>query len=411
MNSKLEEFGKDVGAFLRGVLGKEAAEPAGKGEWQHGSEPAASGEWGAPEKSRGGPWNGGGDSDPNLVFPADYKLWADMNNAPKLIPGHLLVVHLATSTCYQVDPATGNATLLFTLRWGPRTFAWRAIADTDGTIYCSVSGTLASVQGAIPPGYAPPAARFNYWGAIVQIDHRRGKMRTLVETKLPGVGEVLDPHGIQFIDGNRLLVADFQGFEPGGCIYAVDKRSGDLEVISKNGLFTVPVSALMDSDGVVWVANADMTEENDGEIIRIEKGGRQSVFLPPSGKNSGQVVGLLQSYKAEELIVFRCEWPNVRGNSAVFTINKKTKKIKELFRSRVDDPRFYNTNGDVSGKMLWFGESVHKEIIGYNLETNKIETRIDFRPVAGGWHGMLDSYDGIESVTVIPPIKADQTVS
>lgn len=409
MNSKLEDFGKDVGSFLRGVLTSDGTEAQGKSAGPRGNEPAGGGDWATPEQARNS-WGGGGAGDPNAVFPPEYKLWSDMNNAPKLIPGHLLVVHLATSTCYQVDPASGNATLLFTLRWGPRTFMWRAIADSDGTIYCSVSGTLASVQGDIPPGYAPPAARFNYWGAIVQIDHRHGRMRTLVETKLPGIGEVLDPHGMQMIKGNKLLVSDFQGFEPGGCIYTVDKRNGDLEVLSKDGLFTVPVSALMDPEGVVWVANADMTAENDGEIIRLEKDGKQTVFLPPAGKNSGQVVGLLQSYKPDELVVFRCEWPNVRGNSAVFTINKKTKKIRELFRSRVDDPRFYNTNGDVAGKMLWFGESVHKEIIGYNLETNKIEARLDFRPVAGGWHGMLDSYDGIESVTVIPPIDTDQSV-
>jgi hypothetical protein len=61
--------------------------------------------------------------------------------------------------------------------------------------------------------------------------------------------------------------------------------------------------------------------------------------------------------------------------------------------------------------MLWFGESVRKEIIGYNLETGKVEATIDFRPVAGGWRGMLDSYDGIESVTVIPKITVDQTIN
>ncbi|MGJ0535591.1 hypothetical protein [Methylocystis sp.] len=235
-------------------------------------------------------------------------------------------------------------------------------------------------------------------------------MRTLVETKLPGVGNVIDPHGMQMLKDDKLLVSDFQGFEPGGCVYTVDKKTGDLQVISKDGLFTVPVSAVEDADGTIWVANADMTEQNDGEIIKVDKGGKQSVFLPWSGKNSGQIVGMLQSNKPDELVVFRCEWPNVRGNSAVFIINKKSKDMRKIFESSADDPRFYNTNGDVAGDMLWFGESVRKEIIGYNLDTNKIVATLDFRPVAGGWRGMLDSYDGIESVTVVPPIGVEQNV-
>jgi hypothetical protein len=97
-------------------------------------------------------------------FPDSYDLWIDINNAPKLVPGHLLVVHLRTSSCYQVDPSTGDATLLFQVNWGPRTFLWRAIATDQGKIYCSVSGTIAGSDGQTPPGYRPQAALFKYWG-------------------------------------------------------------------------------------------------------------------------------------------------------------------------------------------------------------------------------------------------------
>lgn len=399
MSNDFERLGRNLGDLLRGLLGSSSERLPQERKPQGGNgEP----DWGSTGIGpQPGQWN--------EQFPPDFRLWGDINNAPKLIPGHLLVVHLATSTCYQVDPESGDCTLLFTLRWGPRTFMWRAIADSDGLIYCSVSGTLASTTGAIPPGYAPPAAKFRYWGAIVRIDHRRGTITPLVETKIPSTGDVLDPHGMQMIGEDRLLVADFQGFEPGGAIYTVNKQSGLLQVISKDGLFKVPVSALQDADGTIWVANADMTEQNDGEIIRVSPDGRQSAFLPWSGKNTGQVVGLLQSYKADELVVFRCEWPNLRGNSAVFTINKKSKKIEYLLRSSVDEPRFYNTNGDVSGTMLWFGESVRKEIIGYDLKAKAVVKTIDFRGVAGGWRGMADSYDGIESVTVIPIQGRDTT--
>jgi hypothetical protein len=315
------------------------------------------------------------------------------------MPGHLLVVHLAKNYCYQVDPKTGESTFLFSLNWGAtRTFFWRAIADVDGSIYCSVSGAVV--------GLNPPRAKFHYWGAVAKINHRLGSITKLAETQIPGQGVVLDPHGMQLLEGNRLLVCDFQGFkkegEHGGAVYLIDRTSGALQVLARSGFFNVPVNALLDSDGILWVASADMTEQNDGEVIRVDKNGKQEVFLPSPGKNSGQVVGILQSYKPEELIIFRCEWPNVRGNSAVFALNKKTAEKRMFFQSSPDDPRFYNTNGDVSGKILWFAESVRKQLIGFDLEREKIIAEIDLGPVVGEARGMIDSYDGLESVTVVP---------
>jgi len=402
MSNDARELGSIFRGFLEGLLGQPAA---------GGAAPAAGGR-------PGGDWEGGasdrtadasgGWSTSSGEFPPDYAVWMDVNNAPKLIPGHLLVVHLATSTCYQVDPETGDATMIFAVHWGPRTFLWRTIAAPNGKIYCSLSGTVAGSDRQTPPGYQPQQALFNYWGAVLEIDHRRGQMRVIVETKVPGVGPVRDPHGMQLLPDGRLLVCDFQGFAKGGAIYIVDPVSGAIEMVSESDNFLVPVSALLDADGRLWVANADMTAENDGEIMRFEPDGSEFILVPRSGKNNGQLVGVLQSNKDEELVVFRCEWPNVRGNSAVFLVGKNTGEIEEIFGSSSDDPRFYNTNGDVSGDMLWFGESVRKEIVGYNLRTREIEKVIDFRPVAGGWRGMIDSYDGIESVTVIPEITVSQ---
>ncbi len=46
----------------------------------------------------------------------------------------------------------------------------------------------------------------------------------------------------------------------------------------------------------------------------------------------------------------------------------KTSGVTEtLFHSTVEEPAFYNTNGDVAGDILWFGESVKKEVIGFDL--------------------------------------------
>ncbi len=156
---------------------------------------------------------------------------------------------------------------------------WRAIVDSDGTIYCSVSGTVASIHGAIPPGFGPPAAKFGYWGAIVRIRHKEGIIQPIVETPSPGQGVVVDPHGMQNLDKNTLLVCDFDDFGGGGTVYKVGKRTGAVDVISQSKTFDTPVSAYQDSNGVLWVANADMSEQNDGEIIRIAPGGVETIVL------------------------------------------------------------------------------------------------------------------------------------
>ena len=394
-----ERFGKDLADFLRGFLNNSSpsvtAPKTEIGDW---ATPPDSSVKKKPEDS----WNNS--TTPATEFPPDFELWADFNNAHKLIPGNLLVVHLGTNRVFQVDIKTGDPVFMFSLNWGQKTFPWRAIADVDGHIYCSMSGTLASTHGHIPAGYRAPAAKFDYWGAIVKINHREGTLKVLAETKVPGQGLVRDPHGMQLLANGKLLVCDFQGFGGGGAVYTVDKDTGETEAIIEGGLLNqTPVSALLDTDNVLWVANADMSDQNDGEIIRIDLATKkQTVFLKRGGKNKGQVVGVLQAPKKDELIVFRCEWPNIRGNGAVFLLNKKTGKTTDLFNSSTDDPRFPNTNGDVTGNILWFGESVRKEIIGYDILKRKIVSTFDFRGVAGGWRGMIDSYDGIESVTVIP---------
>lgn len=367
-----DQVGQMVGGFFRGFLGTSTSATTGQSETASGG------------------------------FPSGYELWGDINHAANLLEGHLLVVHLATNRCYVVDPKNGSITFLFSLHWGPRTFMWRAIADNDGTIYCSVSGTVASIDGAIPPVYAPPAAKFGYWGAVVRIRHKEGIIQPIVETPAPGQGDVVDPHGMQNLDKNSLLVCDFDDFGGGGSVYKVEKRTGTVDVLSRSKTFDTPVSAYQDSDGILWVASADMSEQNDGEIIRIAPDGSETIALPRGGRDSGQVVGVLPANDPSKLVVFRCEWPNLKGRSAVMLLDKNSGHTETLFQSTVEEPAFYNTNGDVAGDMLWFGESVKKEIVGYDLAAKSVVTRIDLLGIAGGCWGMTDSYDGIESVTVIP---------
>jgi hypothetical protein len=320
-------------------------------------------------------------------------LWGDINRAFPLVSGNLLAISLAKNICFQVDPESGVATFLFSVVWGPRTFFWRAVADRHGEIYLTASGTVTDTQ--------PQAARFGYWGAVGSLSHRHGGIVTVVDTSMDP--RVVDPHGIQILADGRMLVSDFVGFGGTGRIYIVHGRTGSIEVLADGGLLTTPVNAIRDDDGFIWVANADMSEGNDGEILRIDPDGRQSVLLPMSGRNSGQIVGMLQHPDKDYLIVFRCDWPWM-VHSAVLAVHKKTARTRVLFEGSAAHPKFYNTNGDIAGDMLWFGESVDKEILGYDLRKEEVVSRIDMRPYVGYQRGMVDSYDGIESVTVIPPI-------
>lgn len=382
--SDIERFGRDMGDFLRGFLSTPShtatSDPgSGYGPGDPGEQPASH-------------------------FPRDFELWADFNQAHKLKPGNLLAVHLRTNRVFQVDIHTGDIVFMFSLNWGPRTYVWKTVVDDEGSIYCSVSGSLSTKDGRVPPGYRTPVAKFGYWGAVVKVNHRRGELRVLAETKVPGVGPVLDPHGLQLLRNERkLLVCDYQGFGGGGAIYKLDVSTGALEMVVEQGLLNeTPVSAFQDTDGTLWVANTDMAND-DGEIIKIDPHARtQQVFLKREGRNSGGVCGVLPTADEKKLVIFRLDWPNVGGKSAVSLVDKESGMVEELFGSTVDDPRFYNTNGDVDGDVLWFGECVRKEIVGYDLRKRQVVKTIDFRPAAGGWSGMIDSYDSIETVTVIP---------
>ena len=92
-------------------------------------------------------------------------------------------------------------------------------------------------------------------------------------------------------------------------------------------------------------------------------------------------------------------------------LNKSSNKLETIFHGTEKDPKFYNTNGWVEGNILWFGESVNKEIFAYNLQKKEIVNVLSVRDVMQSYHGMVSSYDGIESVSVIPEIGINNLLS
>ena len=377
----IEKFGHDVGAFLRGLLSVDVtySEPSNKYHYESPS-PQEKGSTSSYRQVQKNTYNEGKNN---------YKIAGAFNQAAKLIPGNLLILCLPQNKCFQLDTESERITFLFDLRWGPQTFFWKAIVDVDGSIYCSVSGTVTSEQ--------PPIAQFGNWGAVTRVNHRIANIETLAE----GNG-VTDPYGLQLLEDKRLLVSDFNSFDGTGSIYILDPASRSVEIVAKGGRLKEPVSAVMDKNGLLWVANSDQTV-NDGEILRIDPGGTQTVILPRQGAGAGAVVGVLQSIKPEELVIFVNDWPEM-VNSSIFLLNKENGRKEILFQASSDEPQFYSTVGDIDGTTLWFGECVEGYIVGYDLERKEVLKRIYVGSLysMGGFKGMMHSYHGIESVTVIP---------
>lgn len=98
----------------------------------------------------------------------------------------------------------------------------------------------------------------------------------------------------------------------------------------------------------------------------------------------------------------RSEWPPLSGLNAVLLVNARTGKIDPVLTSTRENPRFFSTGFETNKKVLWLADSVRKELIGFDLATRRTVKAIDFRPVTGGWRGMRDSFDTMESVSVVP---------
>jgi hypothetical protein len=216
---------------------------------------------------------------------------------------------------------------------------------------------------------------------------------------------------MEILNDGRLLVCDFGGFGATGQIYTVDRITGEIRILAEGGMLRDPVSAHYDSDGTLWVANSYMhyyypvrgglLEKDDGEILCITPDGKQTVLVPRQSPANGSMVGIHASDNSDEIIAIKGDWP-LMETGAVLRVNKHTGRVETLLSAAPGDPKFYSTHVAISGHILWVGEGYYKQVIGYDLQRNAVVKVLDFSTVMGRYKGVASSFEGIESVSVVP---------
>ncbi|MBW4548591.1 MAG: hypothetical protein KME25_29795 [Symplocastrum torsivum CPER-KK1] len=327
--------------------------------------------------------------------PTIYAEIDDFNPGAILKPGNLLVTFQPRKACYQIDPESGDVEFLFSLRRKQGLFLWRAIADREGNIYCSYSGNII--------GQEPyQRAIFGTSGGVVRINYRRtDRVVPLAEDSVNvAVGDnVVDPLGMEFLENNRILVADFNGFGGTGFVYIINRFTGVRERTISSSLFIDPIKAVLDNDGFIWVANADQASQ-DGDVVCIDPNGKQTIIVQRQGKSVGALVDILQSQNPDELILIRDSLPALE-TSAILIMNKRNGEFDSIITASRGLPRFYS-QGYVDGNYLWVAESYENKILRIDLTTRSITQEIDATRIRGGIRGFRSSYDVIESISVIP---------
>ncbi|HJX82965.1 MAG TPA: hypothetical protein VJ723_01330 [Candidatus Angelobacter sp.] len=310
------------------------------------------------------------------------------NQAARLKPGNLLVTYPPKHACYQVDPKTGEIGILFSLRQDNGPFFWRAVADRQGAIYCTLSGGRTAANPI-------SQAIFGIGGFVVRVDHRSGRVDTLIEGKENGV---VDPCGIA-LNGNELIIADFylQGGPP-GLVYSIDKDTGLRKLLIEN--LNDPCSAFVDASGTLWIANG--LGDSDGDVLAVDPKGQVRAVLPRHGQGTGCVTGVCPSNDEKEVIVTKVDWP-MMVTTQILRLNKKDGTTELIDSATKSEAKFFTSNGVVVGDIYWYGESiVYKKIFGYNLKTKKIVKEIDCSGIMGTIKGVQTSYDMLEAISVVP---------
>jgi hypothetical protein len=337
-------------------------------------------------------------SDANRVPPLSQTdgVWGIFNHAARLVPGHLLLVYLARNACFQLDPESGRSEYLFRLGRENDPFLWRALAGTDGRVYCTLSG---GKDLATPHHEAYVGAQ----GWIVSVDFRLGDIRVVA----PG-GDFVDPCGFVFLDDGHLLVTDFHGFGgPGGSVSRVDLASSEVTVLVSGGLLKDPVSAVMAADGALWIANAMMEgyeKENGGEIIRVDADGQQTVVVPQEAHPTGTYVGICTSPVQGEFLVVKNDMP-LMEHSALLRLDTATGALHPFDLGDAALPRCYSTHIGVSGSTVWIAESYQRQLIGYDMSQDRVVKRFSLSGILGDYLGLASTFEGIESVSVVPALS------
>jgi hypothetical protein len=375
-----KQLGQEVRAFLSGFLGSPTSDVN-----SDTASDVPSG-WAAKSSDRST-----GYGERNMLPNGLYLL---SNQAARLRESYLLVV--ALNRCYQVNPSSGEITFCFELQRNPRTYWWHAVPSQRGTVYCSLSGITVSDDPTQP-------ARFGSdFGVVVEVDPASGSLRSVVDE-----ATLVDPFGLQLVTDHLLLICDFEGWGgQNGNVRIADVRTGGFEVLAEGQHFIDPHAAVLDDEGVVWLANA-MHPQYDGMVLRIDPGNVQNIVVPRHGPGSGILPGIFPSNDPGKVIFVRIDWPFMT-KSGVWLLDKATQKVEALLEASSTDPKVYSMQGCVVEDVLWIAESYNNELIGFDMKSRSIAHKIDISailtPAKGfGVKGIYDSFTFVECVNVVPP--------
>jgi sugar lactone lactonase YvrE len=307
----------------------------------------------------------------------------EANQAARLKPGDLLIVY--KQQCWQVDPKSGVITRLFELNREGNLSFWTAVPHVDGNIYCTASGFMSPSQ---PIRYAV----FGNKGSVLRVNHRTREILSLAS--------LVDPVGLEFLSDTQMLVADFNNWEGTGQVYIIDRITGDGRKIVDGGLITECYRAHLDSDGVLWVANASgLTYE--GEIIRVDPDGKQEIVVPKRGPYSGVITTVFASNTPDKILSINVDWPYM-ASSSLFSVDKKTYEVETLLSTSTSHPGVYSPHIAIDNDLAWMVESYHNELLAYNLSSKEIVQTIDVSAITGSDIGIMHAWDFAESVTIVP---------
>jgi hypothetical protein len=374
-------------------------------DWNPLAVPTDASEYRGSEPVRMHPWKRHVGSSDQKWEPAEVTF---NNPGAFLKPGHLLVTWQRDKSCYQIDPDTGRIEFLFTIGRKSGLFIWRALVDETGTIYCSYSGRI---EGEEPFRFAG----LGYHGGVIAFEHRElsPEMPWLPTVRYVAGGEIVDPIGFQRLADGRFLIAEMDDWGRSGSVFFIDGDGQHKRVVASGGRLVDPVKAVADPDDVVWIANGNQITQ-DGELLRVDPHGHQTVVVPKRGHFSGCMVDVLHTADAGELVVIRDNLPRL-DNSSVEIVEKSTGRSRVLVKAEPGRSRFFS-QGDVAGNILWVAESVEAKLLRIELDSGRID-EIDLSSLLGGARGVRSSFGVLESVSVVPqqlrasgvlPVRSDR---
>ena len=392
-----EQFGRDLRAFLKGLMFTESgsAEMAGISSAMTSLTPAAAATVQArlagAVSSRAGAAVAGGipDLTQTTMLP---------NSAARLPRGHLVLGAQASNSAYRLDPESGEIEVLFQLS-NTLAFLWRVIPTKSGLLYASLSGTR-------PPGGGN--LQWGLRGIVFSIDLVRETI-----APVPGFERLIDPVDITVLSDGKLLIVDFMGFNGTGAVYILDPSTGDTQKLDLGNALHDPNCAYLDDDGVLLIANPWQNYQNRrgadglplkdyGNVIMVEPGTNKIETLYDNSPNpKGAIVGVTGSRDKKYAIIVRTDWP-VLSSSAILRLDRSTKQVVPLIEASDSSRRFFSPRCEVIGDLLYAADSYQRELLAIDIATGKIAKTYDLRAIIPGGTGIVASTQSVESVAAVP---------